>query len=144
MSYTNSAGQTVEVGDRVAYAGYQGNLYIGKVVSFTPTGAPRIELEGKFDSMVRNRWREGDVRWMRAAANIWDRRPHAHRRHKEMGYLVTTEEWSKLSRDERGEYEGDRGQLSHQFVEFQVPAVHPIAKPKNAFVIAKATSAAKA
>lgn len=139
MSYTNNAGQTVNVGDRVAYAGYTGHLYIGKVVGFTLIGSPRIEIEGKFVDMVRNRWRHKEVYQKYSGAPIWDRRPRCHWLHKTAGYLITSDAWRKLPYDERSDYEQDAGQLGSEWIEFQIPYVFAIVKRSHVLVIEPAS-----
>jgi hypothetical protein len=135
VSYTNNAGQPVKVGCRVAYAGHRGHLYVGKVLGFTRLGSPRVELENSPVSMVRNRWRQSEVYVKYSGANIWDRRPHTHMKHKTSGHLITMTAWRALSVPEKGQYDYDPGMLGSEWVEFEVPRVFTIVKRSHVVVI---------
>lgn len=146
MSYVNKAGQTVKEGVRIAYAGYMGYLYLGKVVGFTDKGSPRVELEGRTQPMVRSRYYSNKVHPKVASANIWDRRPYTHYRHTTTGALITSDAFAALPRDTwnstepspRDDYERDQGQLSYEWIEFEAPETVAIVKRDYVMVIEEA------
>lgn len=142
MSYVNAAGQTVDVGCRVAYSGYLRSLWIGTVVSFTDLGSPRIEVEGRTVQWVRNRYAHSREYLKSNSAPIWDRRPFCHYRHKEHGYLITSAQWWALPPNNwpandgpRNDYESDPGQLGSEWVEFTKPFIRTIVRRDSVMVI---------
>lgn len=142
MSYVNRAGQTVKVGSRVAYRSYHHTLHVGKVISFTDAGNPRIELEGRTEEWVRDRYRRNVEFMKRDSANIWARRPYRHYRHKDDGYLITREQYQELpqntwpqNKGPRNDYTPDPGQLDSHWIEFTKPTILTVVNRNYVVVI---------